>query len=164
MRQRILYSVCLVTGSQCNNCRTGVMCSRDFVLVTICAAAFWVFCRWFNWLAGRPHRVLLQQSCLDMMKDTAMAFAASWVRKGRSFPSDLKWQKQDLITLLMWAVISRFATVTSPRSLTEADELICTRLPAYVQSVPPFEGKRVCGARLQFSHHWALVCFPASWF
>ena len=54
VRQSILYSICLVIGNQCNDRRTGVMCSWDFVLVIICAAAFWIFCRWFNWSAGRP--------------------------------------------------------------------------------------------------------------
>ena len=54
-----------------------------------------------------------------------MAFAASGVRKGQSFPNDLRRQSQDLTTQLMWAVIRRFACVTSPRSLTEADKLIC---------------------------------------
>ena len=33
---------------------------ETFVLVTIHAAAFWILCRRFNWLAGRPNRVLLQ--------------------------------------------------------------------------------------------------------
>ena len=48
----------------------GVMWSPNVVLVTIRAAAFWMFCRWFNWLVGRLHRVLLQQSSLDMMRVT----------------------------------------------------------------------------------------------
>ena len=36
--KRILYSIRLVTGSQSNDRRTGLMCSRDIVPVTIRAA------------------------------------------------------------------------------------------------------------------------------
>lgn len=47
VRERVLYSVHLEMGNQCRDGRTGVIYSQSqrFVLVTIEAAAFWIFCR-----------------------------------------------------------------------------------------------------------------------
>ena len=49
VRERVLYSVHLEMGNQCRAGRTGVIIiySQGLVPVTIEAAAFWIFCRWF---------------------------------------------------------------------------------------------------------------------
>ena len=43
--KRTLKSILNLTGSQCSEARTGVMCSRRLVLVRRRAAAFWTSCR-----------------------------------------------------------------------------------------------------------------------
>ncbi len=44
MSKRTVQSILNVTGSQCKDLRTGVMCSDFLVLVRILAAAFWMSC------------------------------------------------------------------------------------------------------------------------
>ena len=48
MRRRILNYILDLTGSQCSEANTGVMCSLFLVLVRTRAAAFWTSCRVFN--------------------------------------------------------------------------------------------------------------------
>ncbi len=55
-----LKSILNVTGSQCKDLRTGVICSDFLVLVRILAAAFWMSCSCLMVFFGRPVRRPLQ--------------------------------------------------------------------------------------------------------
>ena len=57
-REGILYSIRLEMDNQYRDRRTGAKSSGEFVVVTIRAAAFWILCRRFSWLAQRPNIVL----------------------------------------------------------------------------------------------------------
>ena len=58
VRETILYSIRLEMDNQYRDRRTGAKSSGEFVVVTIRAAAFWILCRRFSWLAQRPNIVL----------------------------------------------------------------------------------------------------------
>ncbi len=60
MSKSTLKSILNVTGSQCKNLRTGVICSDVLVLVRIFAAAFWMSCSCLMVFFGRPVRRPLQ--------------------------------------------------------------------------------------------------------
>ena len=68
MRRRILNSILDLTGSQCSEANTGVMCSLLFVLVRTRAAAFWTSCRVFNDFLLEPDNKELQKSSRDVTK------------------------------------------------------------------------------------------------
>ncbi len=52
MSKSTLKSILNVTGSQCKDLRTGVICSDVLVLVRILAAVFWMSCSCLLWKAG----------------------------------------------------------------------------------------------------------------
>ncbi len=52
MSKSTLKSILNVTGSQCKDLRTGVICSDFLVLVRILVAAFWMSCSCLLWKAG----------------------------------------------------------------------------------------------------------------
>ena len=59
MRRRILNYILDLTGSQCSEANTGVMCSLFFVLVRT-RFAFWTSCRVFNDFLLEPDNKELQ--------------------------------------------------------------------------------------------------------
>src|SRR4029434_7409663 len=110
-----LKSILLLTGSQCREASTGVMCSYFVVLVSVRAAAFCISWRLFIELMLHPDRRALQQSSREVI-NAWISFSASWRDRTFLILAILRKWKNDVFEICFMCESSRRSwLIVTPR-------------------------------------------------
>ena len=120
---KILKTIRSLIGSQCRDCKIGVMWVRLGDNVTMRAAAFWSFCNLDNWLWGRLYKSALPKSSREEINACLWwKCDGMWLLKWRSrdkkkhtgfIDKDFKFQsKTKTIYSSIYILFFKCATVT----------------------------------------------------
>ena len=121
---KILKTMRSLIGSQCRDCKIGVMWVRLGDNVTMRAAAFWSFCNLDNWLWGRLCKSVLPKSSREEIKAWTIFSVAERDRYLRINPVLRNWYLTDLEILEIWDDIVKLESKITPRLRQVWDRLM----------------------------------------